>query len=297
MADHLLSARARRYPRLVGRKLAAEVTIYAYLGTPGSGKSYYATKEICESKKREVFANFPMIRPRPNWHYIHNDDLTPQRLVHETHKWADGPVYDETLICPLCEEPLRMSLSEGRALLVIDECGGLFNADQSINRTKQRKEWLDFFAQHRKLGYDIIMVTQIDRQVDVQIRGCWEITVTHFKMNERYWLLFSLPFIVLPKRRRPTFFMRVSHWYHMRRFGGRVTFGICLPWIARRYDSMRLFSKRDDAAAISRRRAPLAERGAGAAEVGIPVWPLPPLEPALERVDRAGPYQQEKGTP
>jgi zona occludens toxin len=212
--------------------------IRAFLGTPGSGKSYRAVCEILSYKHRQVFANFPLKKPRKNWHFIHNDDLTPWQLIHETHApgtgWARGAETD--VLCWVCGVPLKEVVRESRALLVIDECGAIFNADQSLNRTTERKDWLMFFAQHRKLGYDVIMVAQMDKQVDTQIRGCWEETVTFFKLNERYWfLLFWLPVAV---------FMSVSHWYHMRRFGGRLGLFVYMPWRGKRYDSMRLFAGR-----------------------------------------------------
>ena len=34
-----------------------------------------------------------------------------------------------------------------------------------------RRNWIDFFSQHRKVGHDFLLVAQNDRMIDRQIRG------------------------------------------------------------------------------------------------------------------------------
>lgn len=81
---------------------------------------------------------------------------------------------------------------EGRLLLVIDECQLMFNAREWD--AKGRKEWLSFFTQHRKYGYDVILIAQFDRMIDRQIRSLIEYEQIHRKVsNFGFWgQLFSL---------------------------------------------------------------------------------------------------------
>ena len=71
-------------------------------------------------------------------------------------------------------------------MVVVDECSSIWNArdwNNTINKSS-RMDWLKFFVQHRKLGYNfILLITQNDRQIDKQIRSLIEYEVTHRKVN------------------------------------------------------------------------------------------------------------------
>jgi len=66
--------------------------------------------------------------------------------------------------------------------------------------------WINFFTQHRKLGYHFILISQNDRLIDRQIRGFLEYEVKHRKLNN-----FG-PFVLLPV---PTF-VTITYWYSIR---------------------------------------------------------------------------------
>lgn len=48
---------------------------------------------------------------------------------------------------------------------------------------KSRKDWLQFFSQHRKLGYCIILVAQFDKMIDRQFRSLLEYEMLHRKVG------------------------------------------------------------------------------------------------------------------
>ncbi|MCL2190348.1 MAG: zonular occludens toxin domain-containing protein [Defluviitaleaceae bacterium] len=84
---------------------------------------------------------------------------------------------------------------EYQTYIIIDECHRIFNP-REWNRN-DRKEWLTFFSEHRHLGFDIILVSQNDRQVDRQIRSQFEYEYKHRKVNNMMKLGFLLPTIFL----------------------------------------------------------------------------------------------------
>ena len=84
-------------------------------------------------------------------------------------------------------EPKR----ENQTLLVIDEASVKFNSRTFME--KDRLAFLSFFAQHRKYGFQIILVQQDLRQIDRQIRDMVELEVEHRKMNN-YKLYKFCPF-------------------------------------------------------------------------------------------------------
>lgn len=149
--------------------------IFLYTGTPGSGKSLRLAGDIMRKlrRKQNVIANFPIDvesvqkkligkRKIGDFVYKNNMELTPQYLVDyalQNHKQN----------------------KESQTLLCIDEAQILFNSRSFGD--KGRMDWITFFSQHRKLGYNIILVTQMDRMLDRQIRGLVETEYKHRKIN------------------------------------------------------------------------------------------------------------------
>ena len=146
--------------------------IYFYSGTPGSGKSLHVAKDIYNrlfKRKKPVIANFDINhnlynskRKKGDFLYLDNSDLTPEYLINYS---IDKKFYGV----------------EGSCLVVIDECQILFNP-RSWN-DKYRINWVNFFTQHRKYGYDFILISQFDRLVDRQIRSLFEYEIKHRKVN------------------------------------------------------------------------------------------------------------------
>lgn len=187
-----------------------------YLGSVGSGKSYHALKEGIEKTKQRggfVVANFPIKarneKEKERWIYL--EDFSPKDLI-------------------------RLSIErgsfghEGRALVIVDEAGIKFNSrDWQVN-PNERKEWIKFLSQSRKFGYDIILVAQDERMVDRQIRKLAEYNVKHIKLRNYKWMKL-LPWQI---------FAAIRFW-NGATFKGQVSFLFFNPFLAKRYDTMKLF--------------------------------------------------------
>lgn len=168
-----------------------------YTGTPGSGKSYNACRRIFwwlkKRKNNNVIANFAINRDyfkkykfNGQFYFFQEDALNVPNILD----------FAKTM-----HEPGK----ESQTLLVFDEASLIFNARDWAS-DKDRKEWLKFFAQHRKFGYEIIFICQDDRQLDRQIRALVEYEKIHRKVSN-YKLLKFLPF---------TLFVCVEVWYSMK---------------------------------------------------------------------------------
>lgn len=170
--------------------------IYLYSGTPGSGKSLKMAQDIFRklNKKGNVIANFPIDIDKiskgffgkkkkiGSFTYKNNMELTPEFLVNYA-------------------KENHVENKENQTLLCIDESQVLFNA-RAFN-DKDRMQWIIFFSQHRKLGYNIILVAQMDRMLDRQIRGLIETEYKHRKINN-FKAGNILPFSA---------FIQVEYWY------------------------------------------------------------------------------------
>lgn len=198
--------------------------IYLYSGTPGSGKSYHAVvdikKKLARKTKNRVIANFPLsVDAGDRFEYWDNSEVRIDRL------------------CAYSVEHLRRGV-EGQALLVIDEAQCIFNSrdwngkgivGSALKRDPEtRMDWIKFFSQHRKFGYNIILIAQNDKMLDKQIRALVEYDVKHIKMNNGFFFFL------------PTSFMAVEKWY-----GQNMKLGTQVLWyhkrIAALYDSYAMF--------------------------------------------------------
>lgn len=145
--------------------------IYLYSGTPGSGKSLHIARGIYLWTKygNSCVANFPVnldgIKSKNLGEVlvVDNEHLTPELLI------VYSKLYFKT-----------HKFKEGALRVYIDECQLIFNAREW--NIKGRKEWLSFFTQHRKYGYDIFLVAQFDRMIDRQIRSLIEYEYIHRKV-------------------------------------------------------------------------------------------------------------------
>lgn len=146
------------------------MSIQLYTGTPGSGKSFHAAKDIVRWMKRDkgLICNFPV-----------NEDFVGKKLRAHVEYWDNSELTAERLVAYALEHH-RIG-KEGQTLVVIDECQIIFNC-QDFGR-KDRNAWVTFFAQHRKLGFNVILITQSDRMIDRQIRSLVEEEIKHRKLN------------------------------------------------------------------------------------------------------------------
>lgn len=148
------------------------MAIVLYSGTPGSGKSLHAAKTIIDWFKsgKPVISNFDLdIKKYPKAQHTHvdDDDLTPDYLVKFSREYFAGRKLTKK--------------DEDTILLVIDECQLMFNSREY--QKKDRKIWIKFFSTHRHLGYHVILIAQMDKMLDKQIRGVIEYEYIHRKLS------------------------------------------------------------------------------------------------------------------
>jgi hypothetical protein len=230
--------------------------ITLYTGVTGGGKSAHAVEEILSWRRRPVIANIGIKRPRANWDLILAENVTPGNLIRialqgHTCYQAVGEGRRECR-CRGARWPLGV---EGACLLVLDEVTALFQARNWD--TEGRDEWLEFFNHHRKLGYEVILISQYDRAIDVQIRAVVDTEIAHHKARHALPFPFKQLAYVVPL----PIFIRVTKSYQMKgKLAGSMSIHM-LSWsAARRYDSFALFNSLDALASLGGDRA--ARRGA-----------------------------------
>lgn len=171
--------------------------IYLYSGTPGSGKSLHQARDIYHTLRNNgtVIANYDIdITKIPHckgqFIYLDNEHLTPEILT----KFSKVFFHDHRFY-------------EGRLKLYVDEAQLLFSCRDWGQRG--RREWISFFTQHRKYGYDIFLVAQFDRMLDRQIRSLIEYEFIHRKATNGSILGKWIGLI-------GDFFVSVEVWYPMK---------------------------------------------------------------------------------
>lgn len=153
------------------------MTIRLFTGTPGAGKSLHMAQLLYWQLKagRVVVSNFDINRDMftedqlSRFHYLEGAELCPARLA----QIARDHIGSSRVV-------------EGEIKLFIDECQLVFNA-RSWNESS-RSDWVKFFTQHRKLSYDVYLVTQYGEMVDKQIRVLVEYEILHRKLNNVGWV-------------------------------------------------------------------------------------------------------------
>lgn len=173
-----------------------ELSIYLYSGTPGSGKSLHSAQVIQDKLNfgydviGTMTINMDCLRKGAKGHYYYQNiyDLKPKELVDFSREYFKGRKFHSRTI-------------EDQLLLVIDESQRIFNA-RNWSANKDRNDWITFFAEHRHLGYMIILISQNDRMLDRQIRGLIEYEYIHRKVGNFglvgkliSWVCFSQMFV------------------------------------------------------------------------------------------------------
>lgn len=153
--------------------------ITLYSGTPGSGKSYHMAQLICQmyKKGKNIFCNFEIDvdylkkkYPRSNAYVfcIDNRDLKyPYGLTGFSNNFHSRDSVGR--------------VAEKQSYLFIDECQ--INFDSRRWNEKGRAEWNHWLSEHRKDGFQVILATQSDMDIDKKIRGRIEYEIKHFKVN------------------------------------------------------------------------------------------------------------------
>lgn len=176
--------------------------IYFYEGIPGSGKSLDIARTVCDALRngKNVISNLCIdtekIKPKKGkelGHFIFVSDN--DWLNNSFYKYSkdgrrmgadDSMGYSYIKGLEWFSKNFHKFKSDGtvyehQTLLVLDECHKIFNP-RSWNR-KDRLAWIDFFSEHRHMGYDCILSSQQDKKVDKQIAGLFQTRVFHKDMR------------------------------------------------------------------------------------------------------------------
>lgn len=151
------------------------MSVDLYSGTPGSGKSLRTAYKLIDYIKmgRRVIANFEIDES-----YFNKYRKKGKRLGEFT--YCDNSSLSVPYLKDFAKKYHR-PFKEHETLLIIDECAAMFNS-RTYGRT-DRMDWIDFFRLHRKLGYDVILISQSDRLIDRQIRAFIEMEYKHRAMK------------------------------------------------------------------------------------------------------------------
>lgn len=193
--------------------------IYFLTGVPGSGKSYHLALIIKKALEngQNVISNFDvntdLIKNKGNFVYVKNDELrsntirNPKKgefssilgLINFARNFHKSEIKNNELFYP-----------EHQTLFVLDECHVLF--DSRKWNSSDRSAWVEFLAEHRKLGFDIALTSQDDKSIDKQIRARLENELYH-----RKFLNFIPEFLALPIRKifKHEIFICVTRKYGM----------------------------------------------------------------------------------
>lgn len=178
--------------------------IEQFTGTPGSGKSLHAAREIktylnigrnvistCNIDTDMCFLNIfkrfyvNRFKKKPkkikhdkradNFYYITNNELNPDYLYTFAayhHKFGQ----------------------EHQTILVIDECQQIFSPTIIGNNVNLWNKWDTFFRIHRHIGYDIILIPQSSKLISRKVIEYCEFETRHFnrKNHGLFGFLLSL---------------------------------------------------------------------------------------------------------
>ncbi len=230
-----------------------------YSGTPGSGKSLHVAAEIYRGIRGgvNVIANFEVDEDCLKRRFAGRKE--PGTFLYLSNGQLMGKVQAKgisggkaVVLSPVDalygfatnfhRRNNRGQILEHQTLLVLDEAQILFNS-----RTWQdtsRMEWVTFFTQHRKYGYDVIIISQLERLIDRQIRGCFEFEVSHKKVMH-YKTMGALMSVLF----KGNLFVAVTHWYGVK---GKDSVTGSKFFIGRKrlyslYNSYKIFSREETA--------------------------------------------------
>ncbi len=231
-------------------------------GTPGSGKSAVAVARAMLHLKKGgvVAANFSLV---DGWAETVASKLLLSRLP-----FGLGDEYKHKKACSLHGRYFRVDsldairsinprelavdlyqdnggYSEGSGLLILDEAQLVFNS----RKWQDNLPWIEFFTQHRKLGWNVVLIAHTQEMIDSQIRPLAE-----YESRFRNLQKIKLPVLGIPLSPFPMFLV-------IKRYAGlgagasvvadRDVFPLPL-WAAKLYDSLEVFSFRNDADELSK---------------------------------------------
>lgn len=216
-------------------------------GTPGSGKSSVATVDMLEFLEMGgvVACNYDLV---PNWAYkLASMNLKVRwgrkdlnEVAKDLHSRAFRIGTSDTIMqlsqtLKTLETPMiKGNNGEGRGRLYIDEGQLLFNS----RNYKDNYEFIEFFTQHRKLGWDVYIIAHTIEMIDKQIRGLIEYE-TRLRNMQKVKPLGLFPLSPVP------LFLAITRYAGISAGRGEIAFRRCYTLrkkYSALYDSMEVFA-------------------------------------------------------
>lgn len=125
--------------------------------------------------------------------------------------------------------------SEGSGLLILDEAQLCFNA----RKWEKNFNWIEFFTQHRKLGWNVLLIAHSIEMIDAQIRPLAEYESRFRNMQKVKFPIIGLPLSPFP------LFLVITRYAGLGAGSSVVASKDLYPlplWAARLYDSLRVFN-------------------------------------------------------
>lgn len=211
-------------------------------GTPGSGKSLSTAQEVefwLKTLKKNVIANVVyntdyILKGKTGgrFYYLDNTKFTTDFLYKYALKFHELGKEHQTLIvideAQVLFSPTACKLFGEQKLYPSSMCNSCKHRDtekclkemcNALPANKSyRQNWLEFFTQHRHLGFDIILISQFDKLIDAQLRCLFEYNYVHRKANNfrtigRLLTIFGIQL-----------FVQVQYWYGSREKNGSKMF-------------------------------------------------------------------------
>lgn len=153
------------------------MSVVAYVGVPGSGKSLHVMRDVYWYGKRSdalIMCNFDVNPPRgfrASFCRLPSGEVAFEDVMRGVLEWLNAG---------------NVVTREGQILVVIDEAQITFN-NREWNK-QGRAAWIRLFIQHRKLGLRFVLVVQDLNMLDKQIRAVVETCGHHMRVNSYGWL-------------------------------------------------------------------------------------------------------------
>lgn len=173
--------------------------IEQFTGTPGSGKSLHASREIKTYLNigRNVIStcwidtDMCFLNPFQKW-YVNHFKKKPKRIKHD--KRADNFHYitnkdlHPDFLYTFAAKYHKFG-EEHQTILVIDECQQIFSPTIIGNNVNLFNSWDTFFRIHRHIGYDVILIPQSSKLISRKLIEYCEFETRHF--NRKHYGLFG----------------------------------------------------------------------------------------------------------
>lgn len=219
-------------------------------GTPGSGKSATAVAMAIKHLRQGgvVAANFSLV---DGWSDVIakqsfvNKIFDDRRYKKSSSLWERFFVVD-SLDAIMKVKPKELSVDgwennddkyrEGYGLLLLDEAQLIFNSRD----WRGNFSWIEFFTQHRKLGWNVLLISHSIDMIDSQIRHLIEYESRYRNLQKVKFPILGFPLSPIPA------FLVITRYAGLGAGASAVHSRELFPlplWAARLYDTARVFAR------------------------------------------------------